>query len=366
MKLSLKIFLAAVFFGVVGWTLYYLYKKTYPPAPPYKMETPVKATITRKSVAVGSIVPRKEVDIKPRISGIVDEILVQPGDKVKEGDVLTKIKIIPNMASLRDAELRLSQAHIALEDAERNFARNKQLIQNNVISDNDFQIVEIKLKKAKEDNEAAEDNLKIIKEGIYGDSQESSNTIVRSTIDGMVLTVPITVGKSVTETNNFNEGTTLATVADMTKLVFKGKIDESDVGKLRENMDVTLSIGAMDAEKLSAMLEYISPKGIEDKGAMLFEIQAAVKLKENFFIRAGYSATAEIIIEKKENVLSISESFIQFKDGKPFVEVEKAPGIFESREIKTGVSDGIRIEVISGLTEKDKIKAPTQSSVNIH
>lgn len=361
MKLFLKILIAAVFIGAVAWTIFYLYKKTYPPAPPPQTEKPQRLTIVRKAVAVGSIVPRKEVDIKPRVSGIVEEILVEPGNMVKSGDVLARIKIIPNMNSLRDAELRLSQANINLDDAEKNFQRSNTLYKSKVISENDFQIAEVKYKNAQEVHEAAEDNLKIIKDGIYGKSEDSSNTIIRTTIEGMVLSVPITVGKSVTETNNYNEGTTIATVADMTQLIFKGKIDESDVGKLKEGMEVILSIGALEAEKLTASLEHISPKGIEDRGAMQFEIKAAVKLKDSAFIRAGYSATAEITLEKKEDVLTISESLLQFKDGKPFVEVETKKGEFEQRQITTGISDGIHIEVRSGLTEKDSIKNPSKS-----
>ncbi len=358
MKFVLKSVFFIVFLSAVIWTFYYIYQKTYPPRTSPKTQYPEYADIVKKAIAVGSLVPRKEVDIKPRISGVVDEICVHPGDKVKNGDILAKIKIIPDMKSLRDAELRLSRSIISLDDTRKNFERNKTLFERKVISEMEFQQFQVSLKHAEEELDAAKDNLKIIREGIYGDSADTSNTIIRSTIDGMVLTVPITVGKSVTETNNFNEGTTIATVADMTRLIFNGKVDESDVGKLKEGMELLLSVGALENAKITATLEHISPKGIEDRGAMQFEIRAAVSASEGLFIRAGYSATAEIIIEKKENVLCIPESFLFFKDGKTFVEVEtNIPDIFEEREITTGLSDGFKVEIRSGITQNDKVKA---------
>lgn len=358
MKSILKLLVAAIFIGAVSWTLYYLYKKTFPPPPPVKTECPSKATIIKKAVAVGSIIPRKEVDIKPRVSGVVEEIVVKPGDMVKTGDVLARIKIIPNMNSLREAELRVSKSKLGLEDATKTYERKKELFEAKVIPEKEFQQYDIEYRKSADELEAAKDSLTIIKEGIYGKSEDTSTTIIRSTIDGMILAVPITLGKSVTETNNYNEGTTIATVADMTQMLFKGKIDESDVGRLQEGLDVVLSVGALDAEKLHATLEHISPKGVEDRGSTSFEIKAAVKLKESCFVRSGYSATAEIVLDKRDDVLSIPETHLQFKDGKPSVDVEKGPGVFESRQIETGLSDGIRIEVVSGLTEKDKIRMP--------
>ena len=361
MKFALKIIAVAVFLGAVSWTMYYLYKKTFPPPPPVKTESPKRETIVKKAVSVGSIVPRKEVEIKPRIAGVIDEILVKPGDVIKTDDVIAKIKIIPSMNALRDAELNLSRSKLNLEDAERTYLRRKSLFENKVVAEKDFQQNEIDYRRKVDEFEAAKDSLKITKEGIYGDSQNSSTTIVRATIDGMVLSVPILVGASVTDINQYNAGTTIATVADMTRMIFKGKIDESDVGRLKEGLDVVLAVGALDAEKLHATLEYISPKGLDERGSTSFEIKAAVTLKESFFVRAGYSATAEIVLDKREDVLAISETLLQFKDGKPFVEVEKEPGIFESRAITTGLSDGLRVEILSGLTECDKIRMPVKS-----
>ncbi len=363
MKKSLKITAAVVFLAALVWSLVVLYQKSFPPPAAVALESPSRALIARKAVATGSILPRKEVDIKPRISGIVQEILVRPGDTVKAGDVLARIKVVPNMASLREAELRLRNAELSLEDARREETRVKKLFETGVVPDRELQAGSLRLARAKDEQAAAEDGLRIIRDGMSGKTGDPSNTTIRSTIAGMVLSVPVTEGRSVTETNTFSEGTTIATVADMSRLMFVGKIDEADVGRLKEGMEMTLSVGALGSARFAAQLERIAPKGVEERGSMQFEIRAAFEQKEGTFIRAGYSATAEIVLDKREDALSVPEALLQFKDGKPYVEVEKEPGVFEKRGIETGLSDGIRVEVVSGLAESDRIRPPEAGKI---
>ena len=216
---------------------------------------------------------------------------------------------------------------------------------------------------AQEELEAARNNLTLIREGVTSKSDQATNTLIRSTINGMILDIPVEEGKSVIETNTFSEGTTIATVADMGEMVFEGKVDETEVGKIKPGMNLLLSIGAIDEQKFNANLEFIAPKGVEENGAIQFEIKAAVKLKDNYFIRSGYSATADIILEKHDSVMVIPESLIHFEGDSSFVEIETADQVFEKRYIKTGLSDGINIEVVSGLAIDDKIKATEKEQI---
>lgn len=362
MKTAFKILIGIVILVVFSGTIIYLYKKSA--AKPVVFETTSGQTmnIVKKTVATGKIVPRKEIEIKPQVSGIIAELYVEPGETVKRGDIIAKVRIIPNMISLNEAESRLNQAKINRDDAQSSYDRQKQLFDNHVIALAEIQNYDKALKSAREAVESAENNLELIREGITKKAGQSSNTIIRSTIEGMVLTVPVEIGNSVIESNTFNDGTTIATIADMGEMIFKGKVDESEVGKLNQGMKLILTIGAIDTEKFDAILEHISPKGEEEEGAIQFEIRAAVKLKENQFIRAGYSANADIVLEHRDNVLAIQESLIKFSGDTTWVEVEKAPQVFEKRIIKTGLSDGINIEVISGLSKTDKIKI--QNSTN--
>ena len=357
MKTALKIVAALVVVGVFVGTIFYLYKKSQAKPVVFETATAFKTDIIRKTVATGSVIPRREIEIKPKVSGIVEEIFIEPGDHVKKDQLIARVKIIPDMINLNNAESRVKRAEIQLEEAKKNYLRYKELYTQQVIPESEYLTYEIAWKTASEELNAAEDNLELIREGATKKAGQATNTLIRSTIEGMVLDVPVEEGKSVIESNTFNDGTTIATIADMGEMIFEGKVDESEVGKIREGMDLILSIGAIDQEKFSARLERISPKGVEENGAIQFEIRADVQLKEDQFIRAGYSANADIVLERKDQVLAINESLLKFDGDTAYVEVETSPQTFEKRIVKTGLSDGLVIEILEGLTADEKIKA---------
>lgn len=356
MKKVLKIVIGVVILVIFVGTIAYLYKKSQAKPVIYETTTAQVNNIVKKTVATGKVVPRKEIEIKPQVSGIISELYVEAGQKVRKGDMIAKVRIIPNMIALNEAESRVNRAKISLDNAQQNYNRQKPLYDNRVIAIAELQNYELALKTSHEDLDAAENNLQLIRDGISKTSGAVSNTIIRSTIEGMVLTVPVEIGNSVIESNTFNDGTTIATVADMGEMIFKGKVDESEVGKLHEGMELIMTVGAIDTEKFIAKLEHISPKGVEENGAIQFEIRAAVKLKDNMFIRAGYSANADIVLESRDSVLSVQESLVKYEADSAWVEVETAPQVFKKRTIKTGLSDGVNVEVLSGITKKDKIK----------
>jgi len=356
MKKAFKILLGVIILVIFVGTIVYLYQKSQAKPVVYDTTTAQITNIVKKTVATGKVVPRKEIEIKPQVSGIISELFVEPGQKVKKGDMIAKVRIIPNMINLNEAESRVNRAKINLDNARQNYDRQKTLYESRVIAIAELQTYEVALKTSREDLDAAENNLQLIREGITKTSGAASNTIIRSTIEGMVLTVPVEVGNSVIESNTFNDGTTIATVADMGEMIFKGKVDESEVGKLHEGMELIMTVGAIDTEKFKADLEHISPKGVEENGAIQFEIRAAVELKDNLFIRAGYSANADIVLEHRDSVLSVQESLVKYEADSAWVEVETSPQVFEKRTIKTGLSDGVNVEVLSGITKKDKIK----------
>lgn len=366
MKRILKITLLLAIVGVFGWTIWFLYKKSEEKPVLFQTQQPEVTNIIKKTVATGAVVPRKEVNIKPRVSGIIEQLYVIAGDKVKKGDMIARIKIIPNMVSLNEAESRLNRAKINFENAKIDFERNKKLLDVKMLAYSEFQTFQLNYNTAKSELETAENNLQLIKEGMSKSSGTVSNTIVRSTIDGMVLDVPLKEGSSVIESNTFNEGTTIAIVADLGEMIFEGKVDESEVGKIKPGMDLILTIGAIEKDKFDAVLEYIAPKGVKENGAIQFVIKAKMKLKEGVFIRAGYSATADIVLDRKDSVLSISESLLQFEsEDKPYVEVETAPQTFEKRPVKLGLSDGIHVEVLDGVKKTDKIKDPNSNNKGV-
>lgn len=361
MKRILFIIGSILIVGLLAWTMYYLYEKSREKPVTYKTEKPEKTDIVQKTVATGSVLPRKEIDIKPVVSGIIDKLYVEPGEAIEEGDVIARIKVIPDMVTLNNAENRLERAEIALDNAEIDFDRNKKLYDDGVIAYADYQPFELAKKNAQAELQAAKDNLKIVKEGASSKNSEAANTLVRSTIEGMVLDVPVEIGNTVIQVNNFNEGTTIATVADMSDLIFEGKVDESEVGKIKEGMDLILTIGAIENEEFDAQLEYIAPKGVEENGAIQFEIKAAVDLKENQFIRAGYSANANVVLARRDDVLAINEGLVQYEnDTATFVEVATGDQQFEKRPIELGLSDGIKVEVLNGVGEDDEIKVWNQ------
>ncbi len=359
MKTFFKILMIVIILGVFGYTLYYLWDKSKEEPVVYKTETPFVTNIIKKTVATGSVVPRKEIDIKPVVSGIISDIYVQEGQMVKKGDLIAKIRLIPNMINLNNAVSRVDQAKINLTEAKRNYDRQHELLVKEVIARADFDAVETKYNIAREELQTAQENLQLIKEGQIKKKGAPTNTLVRSTISGMVLVIPVEIGNQVIEANNFNAGTTIATVADMNDMIFKGKIDETEVGKIRVGMPLILTIGAIDNTRFDAVLTKIAPKGVEENGAIQFEIQADVKLKKNEFIRSGYSANADIVLQRADSVLAVPEGLLLFEgDSTIYVEVETAPQVFKKQVIKTGLSDGINIQVLSGLKKGTKIKVP--------
>lgn len=362
MKRFFRIFLLVLIGGIFIYTLYYLYSKSQKAPEIYSTETPFYGDIINKSVATGSIIPREEIEIKPQVSGIIKEVYVEAGDKVTLNEQIAKIQVIPDMVSLNNAENRVEVARLSMENARLDFDRNKTLFQQKVISRSEYQQFELSYNNARQELEAAQDNLQIVREGASRKAGRASLNIVKATIPGMVLDVPIKVGNQVIESNNFNEGTSIASVADMTDLIFEGKIDESEVGKIREGMPILLTVGAIENKKFNAELEYISPKGVEENGAIQFMIRARVKLDSSDFIRAGYSANADIVLSRRDSVLSIKESLVQYEDGKPYVEVSTGDQQFEKKSVELGLSDGINVELLGGLPADAEIKIWNRSS----
>lgn len=356
--------LLVILVGGLIWTFYFLFQKSNKPPVVFETTNAFDTTIIKKTVATGSVTPRKEVNMKSQVSGIIEKIYIVAGQQVKQGDVIAKIKIIPNMLNLANAENRVNAAQLNYDNAKIEYDRNKVLFDQSVISKSDMQVFDLRIKSTQEELTAAQNQLQIIKDGVSKSSGSATNTLVKATISGMVLDVPVKEGGQVIESNTFNEGTTIASVANMGEMIFEGKLDESEVGKVQEGMDIVLTIGAIDKESFKAKLEYISPKGIVENGAIQFLIRASIDKENSAFLRAGYSANADIILAKKEKVLAISESTLQFEKEKAFVEVEKGNQQFEKRYVKTGLSDGINIEILEGLKQSDKIKLPQLATIS--
>lgn len=356
LKITLLVVVAAIFIG----TFIFLYQKSKPKTTVYETVTPEIADLEKTTVATGKVEPRDEVLIKPQISGIISEVYKEAGQTIKQGEVIAKVKVIPELGQLNSAESRVRVAEISTAQAETDHERIKKLYNDKLISREDYEKSEVEIKKAREELQTAKDALEIIKEGITKNSTSFSSTLIRSTIDGLILDVPIKVGNSVIMSNTFNDGTTIATVANMNDLIFKGKIDETEVGRIHEGMPVKLTIGALQNLTFDAELEYISPKGVEENGANQFEIKAAVHAPDSVQIRSGYSANAEIVLQRAQKVLAVPEGIIEFSGDSTFVWVmtDSIPEQkFERRQIKTGMSDGIKLEIKEGLTGKEKVRA---------
>jgi len=362
MKKVLTVLLVGALLTLFGGTLWYLWHKAQKPVVVYDTELPAVSDIIKKTVATGSVIPRKEVAVKPQVSGIIEAIRVEPGQEVKRGDLLATIRVVPNTAALAAAESRVHQATFRAEDAAREFARLQKLAADGIVSDKEFRTATLAKDTANEELAAAKDSLEVVLRGVAARSGNASNTKVVATIDGMVLDVPVKEGGSVIETNTFNDGTTIATLADMSELIFEGKVDESEVGKLKPGMAIVLTIGALEPAKFDATLEYIAPKGVDENGAIQFKIRAAVKQTPDVMIRANYSANADIVLDRRDKVLAIKESLLQFDKDETYVEVETVPQHFERRKLKTGLSDGVTMEIVDGLTKDDKVKAGVHQS----
>lgn len=362
MKKFFKIFLGILLAAVVLGTFWFLWQKTQPVKTVYTVAVPKIDTIKQSVVATGKVEPRDEVLIKPQISGIISELHKEAGEAVREGEVIATVKVIPEMGSLNSAESRVSVAEISLAQTRREHDRTTALYEKGVVSKEEHEQSLTALKRAEEELQNARDNLEITKNGIASKYKDLSNTQIRSTIDGMILDVPVKVGNSVIQANTFNDGTTIASVADMTNMLFRGKVDETDVGKLHSDMPVKLTIGAMQSVTLDAVLEYVSPKATEENNVVMFEVKAAVKVPKDTFVRAGYSANAEIEILNREGILTLPEGCVEFDDGKTYVYVltgaeDADPQVFDKREIKVGLSDGVNIEITEGIGTEDKIRS---------
>ena len=361
MKKYRKLIIAAIIALIFIGTFVFLWQKSQPKERVYNEFTPKTESIQKTTIITGKIEPRNEVNVKPQISGIISELYKEPGDFVSAGDVIAKVKVIPDMGQLSSAEARVRLADINLQQAKIDFEREKNLYEQKLVSADEFDKVKKTLNQAKEEVVAAQDALQVVRDGVSQSNAKASSTLIRSTISGVILDVPVKVGNSVILANTFNDGTTIATVANMNDLIFRGNIDETEVGQLVNGMSMKITVGALQDLKFDANLEYISPKATESNGANQFEIKAAVKLAEGGKIRSGYSANAEIVLAAAEKVLSIPESAIEFSGDSTFVYVIKGDGkqkTYERTAVTTGLSDGVNIEIKKGLTLKDKVRGP--------
>ena len=356
-KLIIAAIIALIFIGTFG----FLWAKSQPKEVVYNEFTPQLDSIQKTTIITGKIEPRNEVNIKPQISGIISELLKEPGDYVNAGDIIAKVKVIPDMAQLSSAEMRVRLAEINLKQAQTDFQREENLFNQKLVSADEFDKTKVALAQAKHEKVAAQDALEVVRDGVSKSNAKASSTLIRSTISGVILDIPVKVGNSVILSNTFNDGTTIATVANMNDLIFRGNIDETEVGQLVSGMNMKITIGALQDLKFDAALEYISPKAVESNGSNQFEIKAAVKLTEGGKIRAGYSANAEIVLARADKVLSIPESAIEFRGDSTFVYVIKGSGknkTYERTAVTTGLSDGVNIEIKKGITAKDKVRGP--------
>jgi len=361
MKKYSKLIIAAIIALIFIGTFVFLWQKSQPKEVVYSEFTPKLDSIQKTTIITGKIEPRNEVNIKPQISGIITELYKVAGDYVNAGDVIAKVKVVPEMGQLSSAEMRVRLAEINLKQAQTDFEREENLFNQKLVSADEFDKSRLALNQAKQEKTAAEDALQVVRDGFSKSNAKASSTLIRSTISGVILDIPVKVGYSVIQVNTMNEGTTIATVANMNNLIFRGNIDETEVGQLVSSMPMKITIGALQDLKFDASLEYISPKAVESNGANQFEIKAAVKLEEGGKIRSGYSANAEIVLASADNVLSVPESAIEFSGDSTFVYVVKGEGkdkTYERTNVTTGLSDGVNIEIKKGITDKDKVRGP--------
>ncbi|NJB36211.1 efflux RND transporter periplasmic adaptor subunit [Croceivirga sp. JEA036] len=341
----------------VLWAASFFIKSNTKSITDYKTHKPFISSIEKKTVATGKVIPEDEIEIKPQISGIIDKIYLEEGAKVKAGELIATIKVVPNEQALYQARGRVNNAKIALGNSEIDYNRNKTLFDRGVVSAQDFQNIQLAFDQAKLELENAQNDYQIIQRGSAGGSS-SANTNIRATVDGTILEIPVEEGDQVIQSNNFNDGTTIASIADLSKMIFEGQVDEGEVGKLAVGMPLKITLGAVQDQELSAKLKFIAPKGIEEAGAVKFKIEGDVEIKEDFMIRAGYSANASLTLEKKDSILVIPEALLQFDrdTNKPYVEIATGEQQFERKDIEIGISDGINVEIVSGLSEDDEVK----------
>ena len=357
-KILMWIIVGVLFLG----TFVYLIANSRPKKDTYQLVNPSNETIERTTVLTGKIEPRDEIEIKPQISGIISEILVEPGDQVTNGQIIAKIKVIPDATQLSSAENRIRVAQISLEQSRLTFERTKALYEKKYESREKYETDLAAYNRAKEEVDQAKDQLRIVREGVSAFDTQGSNTLIRSTVTGLVLEVPVKVGSSVIQSNTFNDGTTIAKIADMTDLIFKGKIDETEVDKLSEGMPVTISVGAIQGSSYPAVIEKIAPIATDENGTNTFEVKAALSGEDVRNLRAGYSANATVTLERVDNVLSVPENVIEYQADSTFVYVLKsAEGEdqdFRRVKVVTGLSDGMKVELkeAGDITVKTKLR----------
>ena len=356
MKILKYIGIALLVFGALFAAAFFI-KTNNKSAIVYDTQTVITTSIERKTVVTGKVIPEDEVEIKPQIQGIIEALFVEEGDLVNTGDLLAKIKVVPNEQNLNSAEGRLANSRIVLKNAEIELNRNKDLYEKGIISKQNFDNVQLRFNQSKQDVSNAVSDLQIIRSGSKGGAA-SANTNIRATVPGTVLEIPVEEGFQVIASNSFNSGTTIATIADLNKMIFEGKVDEAEVGKLRVGMPLEVNLGAIEDQALEAQLKFIAPKGNEEQGAVQFIIEADLFLNDSIFVRAGYSANASLVLERKDSIMAIPEALLQFdrETEEPYVEVQTEDQKFERRDVEIGISDGVNVEIISGLTKEDQIK----------
>jgi len=352
-RILMIVLVAAVFIG----TFAYLFKRSQPKAIEYQELTPTQGEVIKSTVVTGKIQPRDEVNVKPQINGIVAELYKEAGQTVQKDEIIAKLKVIPDMNQLSSAQSRVRLSEVNLKQAQINYDREKKLFDQKLVSAESFEKVEQALKQAQEEHSIAKETLEIVRDGVSSANKSGSTTLIRSTISGLILDVPVKVGNSVTMSNTFNDGTTIATVANMDDLIFDGNIDETEVGRLHIGLPVRISVGALQDVHFDAALEYISPKATESNGTNLFEIKASVKVPSDVTIRSGYSANAEIVLQEVHDVITLAESAIQWEGDSTFVYVKDGEE-WTKRMVTTGLSDGVTIEVKDGLTVGEKVRGP--------
>ena len=346
---------AIVFIG----TFVFLWIKAQPQPKVYDEFTPTVADLRKTTVLTGKIEPRNEVNIKPQISGIITELLKEAGQTVQAGEVIAKVKVIPDMGQLSSAQSRLRLAEINLKQARTDYEREKVLFDKGLVSADEYDKIHQAYNQAREERSAAQDNLEVVRDGVSSSNANASSTLVRSTVTGVILDIPVKVGNSVILSNTFNDGTTIATVANMNDLIFRGNVDETEVGQVNVGMPMTITVGALQDLKFDARLEYISPKAVEANGANQFEIKAAVQVPEKTGVRSGYSANAQIVLAEALHVLTVPESAIHFEGNNTYVYLVQGKGknkTYQRRDVKVGLSDGVNIQIKSGLTTNDRVR----------
>ena len=359
MKKYSKLFFSAIALVVFIGTFVFLWQKSLPKEIVYNEFTPKKESIIKSTIITGRIEPRDEVNVKPQISGIISEIYKEAGETVTAGEVIAKVKVIPEMSQLTSAQSRVRLSEINLNQVKTDYERYKRLFDKQLVSASEYEKISQQYKQAMEEKAAAGDALLVVSEGISRSNANASSTLIRSTISGLILDIPVKVGNSVILSNTFNDGTTIASVANMSDLIFRGNIDESEVGRIHASMPMTITIGALQNLRFDAVLEYISPKAVQSNGANQFEIKASVSISDTIQMRSGYSANAEIVLAEVKDVLSVPESAIEFSGDSTFVYVIKGEGsdkTYIRTHVKTGLSDGVKIEIKNGITEKDVIR----------